>query len=159
MKRLMVCLCNFASVPDNSLNREYHRHGELNPRNIASVDYGSRASYREDYSSHGSGYSDIVPRGAPRVMGNRPYAGDVYGQLPERPSVAYRGDSHDYVPISGSKRPYLAPVSITLPSILLSSFSCFMFSPNPCLMSISFFLRIMPLLPILMQACATQGLV
>ncbi|XP_039124450.1 uncharacterized protein LOC120260923 isoform X1 [Dioscorea cayenensis subsp. rotundata] len=96
-------------VPDNSLNREYHRHGELNPRNIASVDYGSRASYREDYSSHGSGYSDIVPRGAPRVMGNRPYAGDVYGQLPERPSVAYRGDSHDYVPISGSKRPYLAP--------------------------------------------------
>ncbi|WCJ23046.1 RNA-binding (RRM/RBD/RNP motifs) family protein [Euphorbia peplus] len=94
--------------------REYGRRDELPPpRSRAPVDYGSRAvlerrasSYRDDYSSRGSGYSDI-PRGPSRTSGRRAYVDDGYSQRIERQPPSYREERvRDYDSISGSKRPY-----------------------------------------------------
>lgn len=109
--------------PKSSSKREYSRHDELASRSrvaAAAAEYGSRilterrsSSYRDEFSSRGSSYSDIVPRSAPRAMERRPYADEVYGRKPEWPIPAYReARSRDYDPISGSKRSYSAMVSI-----------------------------------------------
>ncbi|XP_065859110.1 uncharacterized protein [Euphorbia lathyris] len=102
------------SYSKSSLKREYGRRDELPPpRSRAPVDYGSRAvlerrpsSYRDDYSSRGSGYSDI-PRGPSRTSGRRAYVDDGYGQRLERHPPSYREERvRDYDSLSGSKRPY-----------------------------------------------------
>ncbi|KAH7668619.1 Polyadenylate-binding protein (RRM superfamily) protein [Dioscorea alata] len=105
--------------PKSSSKREYSRHDELASRSrvaAAAAEYGSRilterrsSSYRDEFSSRGSSYSDMVPRSAPRAMERRPYADEVYGRKPEWPIPAYReARSRDYDPISGSKRSYSA---------------------------------------------------
>ncbi|XP_021641036.2 heterogeneous nuclear ribonucleoprotein Q isoform X2 [Hevea brasiliensis] len=103
-----------SSYPKSSLKREYSQRDELPPpRSRAPVDYGSRAiperrpsSYRDDYSSRGSGYSDF-PRGTSRTSARRAYVDDGYGQRFERHPPNYReGRARDYDSISGSKRPY-----------------------------------------------------
>ncbi|KAJ9171158.1 hypothetical protein P3X46_014558 [Hevea brasiliensis] len=102
------------SYPKSSLKREYGWRDELPPpRSRAPVDYGSRAvlerrpsSYRDDYSSRGSGYSDL-PRGTSRTSARRAYVDDSYGQRLERhPPNYHEGRARDYESISGSKRPY-----------------------------------------------------
>lgn len=103
------------SYPKSSLKRDYGRREELPPRGRAPVEYASRIaperrpSYREDYSSRGSGYSDF-PRTTSRAAARRPYTDDGYGQRYERPPPSYReGRGREYdPPISGSKRPYSA---------------------------------------------------
>ncbi|XP_025014429.1 heterogeneous nuclear ribonucleoprotein Q isoform X2 [Ricinus communis] len=103
------------SYPKSSLKRDYGRREELPPpRSRAPVDYSSRSvaerrqSYRDDYSSRGSGYSDI-PRGTSRSSARRAYVDDGYGQRLERHPPSYReGRARDYDSISGSKRPYSA---------------------------------------------------
>ncbi|XVE74142.1 hypothetical protein DITRI_Ditri11bG0175200 [Diplodiscus trichospermus] len=101
--------------PKSSLKREYGRRDELPPpRSRAVVDYGSRVvperrpSYRDEYSSRSSGYSDL-PRSASRPAARRPYVDDAYAQRFERPPFSYReGRGRDYDSMSGSKRPYSA---------------------------------------------------
>ncbi|XWS45793.1 hypothetical protein CRYUN_Cryun14cG0009900 [Craigia yunnanensis] len=73
--------------PKSSLKREYSRHDELPPpRSRAVMDYGSRVvtdrrpSYREEYSSRNSGYSDL-PRSTSRTATKRPYVDDAYAQI------------------------------------------------------------------------------
>ncbi|XVF22862.1 hypothetical protein REPUB_Repub12eG0207800 [Reevesia pubescens] len=99
----------------SSMKREYSRHDELPPpRSRAVMDYGSRVvpdrrtSYREEYSSRNSGYSDL-PRSTSRTAARRPYVDDPYAQRFERPPPSYReGRGRDYDSMSGSKRPYSA---------------------------------------------------
>lgn len=68
------------SYPKSISKRDYGRREELPPRSRASADYGSRvaperrASYRDEYYSHGSGYVDL-PRGASRPS-RRAYVND-----------------------------------------------------------------------------------
>ncbi|KAK9002047.1 hypothetical protein V6N11_024736 [Hibiscus sabdariffa] len=101
--------------PKSTLKREYGRRDELPPpRSRAVLDYGSkiapdrRSSYRDEYSSRSSGYSDY-PRSATRPAARRPYMDDAYGQRFERPPPSYHeGYGHDYESMSGSKRPYSA---------------------------------------------------
>ncbi|KAK4379506.1 hypothetical protein RND71_001368 [Anisodus tanguticus] len=103
------------SYPKNHFKREYTRHEEIPPpRSRAAVDYPSRfpsdrrVSYRDDYSSRSSGYSDF-PRGTARPATRRAYADDGYEQRFERPPPAYReGRGGEYDSMSGSKRPYSA---------------------------------------------------
>ncbi|KAJ0968271.1 hypothetical protein J5N97_025188 [Dioscorea zingiberensis] len=101
--------------PKSSTKREYSRHDELSSRSRAAAEYGSRilpdrrSSYRDEFTSRGSSYSDVVPRSAPRVMDRRPYPDEVYERKPEWPIPTYReGRSRDYDPISGTKRSYSA---------------------------------------------------
>ena len=91
------------------------------------MDYGSRVvtdrrpSYREEYSSRNSGYSDL-PRSTSRPAARRPYVDDAYAQRFERPPPSYReGRGRDYDSVSGSKRPYSAMVGLNVPS---SNFVC-----------------------------------
>lgn len=100
--------------PKSTVKRDYGRRDELPPpRSRAPVDYGSRAvperrpsSYRDDYSSRGSGYSDL-PRGTSRTSARRAYVDDGYSQRFERHPPSYReGRGRDYETVSGSKRPY-----------------------------------------------------
>ena len=106
------------SYPKSSFKREYVRHEELpSPRSRPAVDYGPRSvperrpSYREDYSSHGTSYSDL-PRSTSRTSARRAYADDGYNQRYERPPPSYQeGRSRDYDSVAGSKRPYSAIVS------------------------------------------------
>uniref|UniRef100_A0A2P2KFU3 Uncharacterized protein MANES_05G056900 n=1 Tax=Rhizophora mucronata TaxID=61149 RepID=A0A2P2KFU3_RHIMU len=101
------------SYPKTSLKREYGRRDELPPpRGRSSVDYSSRVvperrpSYRDEFSSHGSGYADH-PRGTSRTSARRTYVDDSYPQRFERHPPSYReGHPRDYDPMSGSKRPY-----------------------------------------------------
>lgn len=102
------------SYPKSSLKRDYGRRDELPPRGRPAADYAPpprvpperRPSYREDYSSRGSGYSDL-PRTSSRPATRRPYVDEGYGQRFERPPPSYReGRGRDYDTISGSKRPY-----------------------------------------------------
>ncbi|XP_050236565.1 uncharacterized protein LOC126686521 isoform X1 [Mercurialis annua] len=101
------------SYPKSSLKRDYGRRDELPPpRSRAPVDYGSRSVperrqfYRDDYSSRGSGYSDL-PRGISRASSRRAYADDGYGQRFERnPPTYHEGRPRDYDTVSGTKRPY-----------------------------------------------------
>ncbi|KAJ0054068.1 hypothetical protein Pint_00061 [Pistacia integerrima] len=100
------------SYPKSSFKREYSQRDEVPPRSRAPVDYGSRVvadrrqSYRDDYPSRGSGYSDM-PRSTSRTATRRPYVDDGYGQRFERPPPSYReGRARDYDSVSGSKRPY-----------------------------------------------------
>ncbi|KAK4372074.1 hypothetical protein RND71_007458 [Anisodus tanguticus] len=103
------------SYPKSNFKREYSRHEEIPPpRSRAAVDYPSRfpsdrrASYRDDYSSRSSGYSDF-PRGIARTTTRRAYADDGYEQRFERPPPAYReGRGREYDAMSGSKRPHSA---------------------------------------------------
>ncbi|KAF9668722.1 hypothetical protein SADUNF_Sadunf14G0033100 [Salix dunnii] len=103
------------SYPKSSIKREYVRHKELPPpRSRPAVDYGPRSvterhpSYREDYSSRGTSYSDL-PRSTSRTSARRAYADDGYNQRYERPPPSYRERcSRDYDPVAGSKRPYSA---------------------------------------------------
>lgn len=70
-----------------------------------------RMSYRDDYSSRGSGYPDL-PRGPSRAAPRSDYVDDGYGQRYERPPPAYReARGREYDSLSGSKRPYTALVS------------------------------------------------
>lgn len=76
------------------------------------MDYGSRVvtdrrpSYREEYSSRNSGYSDL-PRSTSRTAARRPYVDDAYAQRFERPPPSYsEGRGRDYDSMSGSKRLY-----------------------------------------------------
>nr|XP_019705539.1 nucleolin isoform X2 [Elaeis guineensis] len=104
------------AYPKSSAKRDYGRRDELPPplpRSRAATEYGSRvptekrSSYRDDYPSRGSAYSDIAPRSAPRTADRRAYIDDGYGRKLERPLPTYReGRSRDYDSISGSKRPY-----------------------------------------------------
>ncbi|XP_024016998.1 heterogeneous nuclear ribonucleoprotein Q isoform X1 [Morus notabilis] len=107
-----------SSYPKSSLKREYSRRDEiLPPRSRAVADYGSRVvherrpSYRDDYSSRASGYSD-PPRSTSRTSARRAYVDDGYGPRFERPPPpppppSYReGRARDYDSVSGSKRPY-----------------------------------------------------
>lgn len=80
------------------------------------MDYGfgvaseRRSSYRDEYSSRGSGYADL-PRGAARTSTRRSYVDEGYGQRFDRPPPSYReGRARDYESISGSKRSYSAMV-------------------------------------------------
>ncbi|KAL6964931.1 hypothetical protein U1Q18_035986 [Sarracenia purpurea var. burkii] len=102
------------SYPKSSLKRDYGRRDEVPPRGRPASEYASRVpperrpSYREDYSSRGSGYSDL-PRVTSRTAARRPYVDDGYGQRFERPPPSYReARGRDYDTISGSKRPYSA---------------------------------------------------
>ncbi|KAA8515821.1 hypothetical protein F0562_018568 [Nyssa sinensis] len=102
------------SYPKSSLRRDYVRRDDLTPRSRGAADYGSRvaserrSAYRDEYSSRGSGYSDL-PRSTSRTAVRRPYMDDGYGQRVERPPPSYReGRGRDYDSISGSKRPYTA---------------------------------------------------
>ncbi|KAL3571773.1 hypothetical protein D5086_025677 [Populus alba] len=103
------------SYPKSSFKREYARHEELpSPRSRPAVDYGPRSvperrpSYREDYSSHGTSYSDLL-RSTSRTSARRAYADDGYNQRYERPPPSYHeGRSRDYDSVAGSKRPYSA---------------------------------------------------
>ncbi|KAB5526857.1 hypothetical protein DKX38_020704 [Salix brachista] len=103
------------SYPKSSFKREYVRHKELPPpRSRPALDYGPRSvterrpSYREDYSSRGTSYSDL-PRSTSRTSARRAYADDGYNQRYERPTPSYRERcSRDYDPVAGSKRPYSA---------------------------------------------------
>lgn len=93
-------------------------------RNSSKRDYGSRAaidyaprvpsdrrtSYRDEYSSHGSGYADF-PGGTSRTAVRRAYVDDGYEQRFERPPPVYRESrAREYDTISGSKRAYTALV-------------------------------------------------
>ncbi|CAN1764175.1 Heterogeneous nuclear ribonucleoprotein Q [Linum perenne] len=97
----------------SSLKREYSRRDELPPpRSRTAIDYGPRAiperrqSYRDEYSSRGSGYPDL-PRGNFRGSARRDYVDDAYPQRFERPPPSYReGRGREYDSFSGSKRPY-----------------------------------------------------
>ncbi|CAN4125980.1 unnamed protein product [Withania somnifera] len=103
------------SYPKSKFKREYGRHEEIPPpRSRATVDYPSRfppdrrVSYREDYSSRSSGYSDF-PRGTARTATRKAYVDDGYEPRFERPPPAYReGQGREYDSMSGSKRPYSA---------------------------------------------------
>ncbi|KAK9273106.1 hypothetical protein L1049_017913 [Liquidambar formosana] len=102
------------SYPKSGLKRDYGRHEELPPRSRAVAEYGSRiaperrSSYRDDYSSRGSGYADL-PRSTSRSTTRRAYLDDGYGQRFERPPPSYReGRARDYDSMAGSKRPYTA---------------------------------------------------
>uniref|UniRef100_A0A5B6Z7Q8 Putative nucleolin n=1 Tax=Davidia involucrata TaxID=16924 RepID=A0A5B6Z7Q8_DAVIN len=102
------------SYPKSSMKRDYGRRDDLPPRSRAAAEYGSRVAserrpvYRDEYSSRGSGYSDL-PRSTSRTAAARPYVDDGYGQRFERPPPSYReGRGRDYDSISGSKRPYTA---------------------------------------------------
>ncbi|WMV11111.1 hypothetical protein MTR67_004496 [Solanum verrucosum] len=103
------------SYSKSNLKREYARHEEIPPpRSRATVDYSSRfpsdrrVSYRDDYSSRSSGYSDF-PRGTARTTTRRTYVDDDYEQRYERPPPAYReGRGREYDSTSGSKRSYSA---------------------------------------------------
>ncbi|CAK7347772.1 unnamed protein product [Dovyalis caffra] len=103
------------SYPKSSLKREYVRRDELPPpRSRPSVDYVPRSvperrpSYRDDYSSRGTSYSDL-PRSTSRTSARRAYADDGYSQRYERPPPSYReGRARDYDSVAGSKRPYPA---------------------------------------------------
>ncbi|CAI0548365.1 unnamed protein product [Linum tenue] len=101
------------SYPKSSLKREYTRRDEVPPpRSRAAIDYGSRdipqrrQSYRDEYSSRGSGYPEL-PRSSSRGSARRAYVDDAYAQRFERPPPSYReGRARDYDSFSGSKRPY-----------------------------------------------------
>ncbi|KAL3326022.1 hypothetical protein AABB24_036971 [Solanum stoloniferum] len=102
------------SYPKSSLKREYGRREEIPPpRSRAIAEYPSRvhsdrrASYRDEYSSRGSGYPEF-PRGT-HSAARRAYVDDGYGQRFERPPPSYReGHGREYDSASGSKRPYTA---------------------------------------------------
>ncbi|XVF79709.1 hypothetical protein PTKIN_Ptkin15bG0011200 [Pterospermum kingtungense] len=101
--------------PKSSLKREYSQHDELpTPRSRAVMDYGSRVvtdrrpSYREEYPSRDSGYSDL-PRSTSRIAARRPFVDGTYAQRFERPPSSYgEGRGRDYDSMSGSKRLYSA---------------------------------------------------
>ncbi|KAM7472017.1 hypothetical protein LguiA_010200 [Lonicera macranthoides] len=101
------------SYPKGGLKRDYDRRAEvLPPRSKAAVDYGSgvaserRLPYRDEYSSRGSGYADLL-RGTARTSTRRSYFDEGYGQRFERPPPSYReGRARDYESTSGSKRSY-----------------------------------------------------
>ncbi|XP_055807255.1 heterogeneous nuclear ribonucleoprotein Q-like isoform X2 [Solanum dulcamara] len=103
-----------SSYPKNNLKREYGRREEISPpRGRAIAEYPSRvhsdrrASYRDEYSSRGSGYPEL-PRGT-HSAARRAYVDDGYGQRFERPPPSYReGRGREYDSVSGSKRPYTA---------------------------------------------------
>ncbi|TMX05470.1 hypothetical protein EJD97_018992 [Solanum chilense] len=101
------------SYPKSSLKREYGRHEEIPPpRSRAIAEYPSRvhsdrrASYRDEYSSRGSGYPEL-PRGT-HSAARRSYVDDGYGQRFERPPSYREGRGREYDSASGSKRPYTA---------------------------------------------------
>lgn len=115
------------SYPKSSLKRDYGRRDELPPRGRPAAEYAPRVaperrpSYREDYSSRGSGYSDL-PRATSRTATRRPYVDEGYGQRFERPPPSYReGRGRDYDTISGSKRPYSSMVSAYLDNLFILS--------------------------------------
>ncbi|KAK2995202.1 hypothetical protein RJ640_000507 [Escallonia rubra] len=102
------------SYPKSSFKRDYGRREELPPRSRAAADYGSRVpserrtSYRDSYSSRGSGYTDL-PRVTSRPAARRGYVDEGYEQRFERPPPSYReGRGREYDTVSGSKRPYAA---------------------------------------------------
>ncbi|XP_060219020.1 uncharacterized protein LOC132645823 isoform X1 [Lycium barbarum] len=101
------------SYPKSNFKREYARHEEIPPpRSRAAVDYprfpsDRRVSYRDDYSSRSSGYSDF-PRGSARTTTRRAYVDDGYEQRFERPPPYREGRGREYDSMSGSKRPYSA---------------------------------------------------
>ncbi|GKV12705.1 hypothetical protein SLEP1_g23823 [Rubroshorea leprosula] len=103
------------SFQKSSLNRDHGRRDELPPtRSRAPMDYGARViserrpSYREEFSSRSTAYSDL-PRSSSRTAARRPYVDDGYGQRLERPPPSYHeGRDRDYDSISGAKRPYSA---------------------------------------------------
>ncbi|XP_019188305.1 PREDICTED: nucleolin-like isoform X2 [Ipomoea nil] len=109
-----------APVPSRSYERR--PPAPAYSRNSSKRDYGSRAaidyaprvpsdrrtSYRDEYSSHGSGYPDF-PGGTSRTAVRRAYVDDGYEQRFERPPPVYRESrAREYDSISGSKRAYTA---------------------------------------------------
>lgn len=140
------------AYPKSSAKRDYGRRDELPPplpRSRAATEYGSRvpterrSSYRDDYPSRGSAYSDIPPRSAPRTADRRAYIDD-YGRKLERPIPTYReGRSRDYDSISGSKRPYTELVSFFVPICPL--FFCLLWVFFYLMLSLKLVLRMMPL--------------
>lgn len=98
------------------MKREYGRREEIPPpRSRAIAEYPSRvhsdrrASYRDEYSSRGSGYPEL-PRGT-HSAARRSYVDDGYGQRFERPPSYREGRGREYDSASGSKHPYTAGVS------------------------------------------------
>lgn len=118
LKSNAIGLLTVPSYPKSNMRRDYGWRDEVPPsRSRGPVDYGSRVvperrqSYRDDYPSRGSGYSDL-PRSASRAAARRPYLDSGYGQRFERPPPSYReGRPRDYDSVSGSKRPYSSIVS------------------------------------------------
>eukprot|EP00262_Sarcandra_glabra_P010038 TRINITY_DN248_c0_g1_i1.p1 TRINITY_DN248_c0_g1~~TRINITY_DN248_c0_g1_i1.p1 ORF type:complete len:738 (-),score=151.75 TRINITY_DN248_c0_g1_i1:460-2673(-) len=96
-----------------SSKRDYVQQDEPFPR---SSDFAVRAaperrlSYKDAYPSRGSGYIDSPPQSVSRTAGRRPpiYAEESYGRRMERPSSYLDSHTHDYGPISGTKRPHSA---------------------------------------------------
>ncbi|KAK4724002.1 hypothetical protein R3W88_026781 [Solanum pinnatisectum] len=103
-----------SSYPKSNFKREYGRREEISPsRSRAIAEYPSRVhsdrriSYRDEYSSRGSGYPEL-PRGT-HSAARRAFVDDGYGQRFERPPPSYReGRGREYDSVSGSKRPYTA---------------------------------------------------
>jgi hypothetical protein len=125
-RSLILHVCTAPVYPKRSPRREYGRRDDLPPpRSRATfADYAPRVpvdrrhSYRDDYSSRGSAYSDLGPRSAPRLSDRRAYADDDYVEKIDRPLPPYReGRGLDYDTISGSKRSYAEMVRIVYLSI------------------------------------------
>ncbi|XP_068649685.1 uncharacterized protein [Aristolochia californica] len=103
-----------ASYPRNSSKRDYGRRDELllSRSSRAAADYGSRvaadrqSSYRDEYPSRGSAYTDVASRTVSRAAARRPFADEGYGRRLERPPSYREGRGRDYDSVSGSKRPY-----------------------------------------------------
>ncbi|OUZ99610.1 RNA recognition motif domain [Macleaya cordata] len=102
----------------SSSKRDYVRRDETFHR---SSDFVTRApterpsSFRDTYSSHGSGYLGSSLRNSSRSAAHRPeplYAEESYDRYMERPSSYRGGHSRDYSSISGSKRSHSATEEI-----------------------------------------------
>ncbi|ERN01072.1 nucleolin [Amborella trichopoda] len=96
-----------------SSKRDHSRRDDLPPpRSRAAPEFVPRApverrpSYRDDYPSRGSAYSDSAPRSASRGAARRPYPDEGYGRRLDRPPSYREGRGREYDSISGSKRPY-----------------------------------------------------
>lgn len=99
----------------SSLKREYATREELHaPRGGRfAADCGPRtlverhSSYRDEYSSRATSYSDVTQRGVMRPPVRKSYTDEDYGRTLERSHPSYResrGREFDLMP--GSKRPY-----------------------------------------------------
>lgn len=106
-----------SSYGGSTTKRDYVRREDTFHR---SSDYVTRgpaerpSSFRDSYSSHGSGYADSSMRTSSRAT-RRPeplYAEERYERYAERPSSYRGGHSREYSSISGSKRPHSATEEI-----------------------------------------------
>lgn len=106
-----------SSYPKNNSKWDVGRRNEMSSRSRASVEYDfgfpseRRHSYIDEYSSRGSGYSDVSPRAISRAAPKRAYEDEPYGRKFERPHSYRESRANDYYSFPGSKRPYSVVVS------------------------------------------------